>query len=63
MRPTPSSLTGDDLRVWRKDRGWTQVRLAEEISCSLRAIQYYEAEKRQIPLSIKRILDLLDRVR
>lgn len=63
MRPTPSSLTGEDLRAWRKEQGWTQVKLARKLGCSLRAIQYYEAGERQIPLYIKRILDLMDWVR
>ena len=62
MRPNPSSLTSEGLRAWRKGRGWTQAKLARQLGCSLRAIQYYEAGERKIPLTIKRILDLLDQV-
>ena len=63
MRPISSALTGDQLRAWRRARSFTQVEFADALGCSLRAVQYYEAGERRIPLSIQRILDLLDRHR
>ncbi|MEQ1888058.1 MAG: helix-turn-helix transcriptional regulator [Alphaproteobacteria bacterium] len=39
---TPSSMTGDDLREWRKLLGMTQWEAGEALGLSVRAIRKYE---------------------
>ena len=59
MRSKPSSLTGNQLRAWRKSLGWTQKRLAEALGRSRRIIQYYEAGAVPVPLQTAILLSLL----
>ena len=59
MRLKPSSMTGAQLRAWRKAHGWTQVQLAEELGVSRRLVQYYEADKVRIPLIVEKLVSWL----
>ena len=45
-------MTPRDLKLWRKSRGLSQVRAAELLGCSRRALQMWEAENNRIPKSI-----------
>ena len=59
MRISPSLLTGDQLRAWRKRCGWTQEQLAAEFGLSRRTVQYYESGEIPIPLPVARLVSLM----
>ena len=42
-------MTPQELQAWRWDLGVSQMRLAEELGITARAIQYYESGERPIP--------------
>jgi hypothetical protein len=55
--PTPSVLTGGELRAWRSARGWTQAQTAELLGIGIRTIRRAEAdEKAALGRSVTRAL-------
>ena len=42
-------MTGDELRTWCKNQGWTQEKLAAELGITARQIRRYESGDRTIP--------------
>ena len=53
-------MTREELREWRKARGWLQARLAQETGFSQRVIVQYEGGERPIPHSFMLALEALD---
>ena len=54
-----AAMTGSDLRAWRKAKGWSQARLAQEIGRGLRMVQHYEAGTSPIPRPVALLLRFL----
>jgi DNA-binding XRE family transcriptional regulator len=45
LPPGPSVLTGDELKAWRKAKGWTQAEAAHQLGVSQFTISVSEAKK------------------
>ncbi|MCF3934411.1 helix-turn-helix domain-containing protein [Acuticoccus sp. M5D2P5] len=39
-------MTGEQLKAWRKELGWSQGELADRLGLKRRIVQYYEHGKR-----------------
>lgn len=54
-------MTGNELKAWREDRGWSQVRTSREFGCANKSISRYEARgDRAIPGYIARLAEMVE---
>ena len=49
-------MTADEMKEYRRQKGWSQARLAEEVEVSIHAVQSWEQEKNPIPKIVEKHL-------
>jgi DNA-binding XRE family transcriptional regulator len=54
-----TTVTGDEIFVWRQKMQWSQDKAAAELGVNRRTFQSYEYGRRSVPLSIWRCCRLL----
>lgn len=62
-REKRDAMTHEELIAWRKRHKYTREELAAETRVSLKTIENYEQNIRQIPAIFKKTLELLVKVR
>ncbi len=49
----------EEIKKFRKSRGWTQKKLAEELGVIQQAVSKWESGKRPVPLYIEKLMKCL----
>lgn len=55
-------MTPEQIKEERSRLGFTGAQMAERIGVTPRAYAYYEAGQRKIPLTVEKLLKVLDRL-
>jgi transcriptional regulator with XRE-family HTH domain len=53
-------MTGEDLKIWRKKVGITQIELARQLGTFQETISRWERDKRSIPSHLSLALEALE---
>jgi DNA-binding transcriptional regulator YiaG len=56
---SPKPLTADDLRQFRAEMGWSQMRFAKALGVSRRAVEYWESGRSPSPTYLRLALATL----
>ena len=53
-------MTGDEIRQWRRDHGWSRAELARQLPVAYRTLEDWEAGKADPPQYLWRALKQLE---